>query len=259
MANAIKDDHLWVNEPGSHGASLDSYRVFSDQVPPRLTEAEHIHFCQQLLQGTEEEKLQARRELTTHNLALVFEFGRTFVAAGFNPMIVIQAGAVAMFQSLKMYDYREGAIGTYTGRPIRTAIKRALNTSDILAIGETEKLWRAKRLLRQGQTLEQVAETIGFGDLLESDFPATEEIVLETEFNETLRHELQQALTPLQYRVVALRYGLADGYPYGIEAICQILELPRPTVSRTLRDAFIRLRSPGVKERRSPMWESLCG
>ncbi|HXH27206.1 MAG TPA: hypothetical protein VNG90_04885, partial [Candidatus Acidoferrum sp.] len=285
----IHDEHLWVRNPGRTGASLDSYRILSDQMPPRLTEEEHLRLCQLLLDGTKEEKLEARRELTSHNLRLVFELGKTYVAVGFNPMIVLQAGAIAMFQALQTYDYRQGALGTYSDRPVRRAIQRAVNTSDVLAIGETERLWRAQRLLRQGQTLEQVAQVIGysteelnellalgaiqkisidqpihegddtlmFGDLLESGSQSTEEAVLETELNAKLRCELQLALAPIQYRVVALRYGLIDGYPYSIDAISQLLTIPHKKVFNILYAAILQLRSDEVKHRLRPLLEDL--
>lgn len=81
------------------------------------------------------------------------------------------------------------------------------------------------------------------GDLLETESPTPEQILLQEALRQGVQHMLED-LTDRERDVMQLRYGLKDGNSYSLSDIGRILELSRERVRQIETKAMQKLRQP---------------
>lgn len=236
-----------------------------------LSQREEQELARKAQRGDEE----ARKTLLLHNIRLVVAIARTFMNRGLPLEDLIQAGVIGLDRATRKFDPGKGfKLSTYASWWIRQAIQRT-----VAAHGKTirvpnqvatrrlqidavlrenpsatysdlaEKLeCTTAQVIRAMRTAEVVAslDTEQSDDMqtlfdkipnTNADDPA--ELVRETRGDVTAALE---SLTPLQRRVVTLRFGFDGEEEMTIQQVAEFLEVPLSVVQTAQRESFTFLR-----------------
>lgn len=217
----------------------------------------------------------ARQKLILHNIRLVVSIVRGFTGRGLPLEDLIQAGIIGLDRATRKFDPDRGyKLSTYASWWIRQAVQREVaahgktirvpnqvatrrlqidavlrENPDATYIELAERLeCTPAQVIRAMRTAEVVAslnsdssddEQSLFDKLpdVAADDPA--EIV---DSPNSALHEGLDALTPLQRRVIELRFGLNDNDEMSVQEIAEYLELSSTTVQTAQREALAVLR-----------------
>jgi len=276
-----------AQERADAATAADPLKLYVRQIGggPLLTREEERELARRKDAGDE----LAKRRLIESNLRLVISVARHYTRAEVPLLDLIQEGNLGLIRAVEKFDYRLGyKLSTYATWWIRQAITRALADQGrtirlpLHVADEVRRLLRARRQLAQKlnreptvpelaketkESEERVRELLElmekplsletpvgdgeslYGDLLEDDrAPAP----LERTAAQARAKELAGALATLEprlRRVVALRFGLADGSPRTLEEVGAEVGVTRERVrqleTRALRD--LRVAAPGLE------------
>ena len=278
---------MLAQERADAATAADPLKLYVRQIGggPLLTREEERELARRKDAGDE----LAKRRLIESNLRLVISVARHYTRAEVPLLDLIQEGNLGLIRAVEKFDYRLGyKLSTYATWWIRQAITRALADQGrtirlpLHVADEVRRLLRARRQLAQKlnreptvpelaketkESEERVQELLElmekplsletpvgdgeslYGDLLEDDrAPAP----LERSAAQARAKELAGALATLEprlRRVVALRFGLADGSPRTLEEVGAEVGVTRERVrqleTRALRD--LRVAAPGLE------------
>jgi len=164
----IRDDSSDMSVP--EGISIDDpVRMYLKEIGkvPLLSTEEERTIAMQLESENEEERNEAKRQLSEANLRLVVSIAKHYVGRGMLFLDLIQEGNLGLIKAVEKFDYRKGfKFSTYATWWIRQAITRAIADQartiriPVHMVETINKLIRVSRQLLQEHGREPSPEEI---------------------------------------------------------------------------------------------------
>lgn len=112
------------------GVSIDDpVRMYLKEIGkiPLLVGEQEQQLAQQMLQGTDEERIAAKKKLAEANLRLVVSIAKRYVGRGMQFLDLIQEGNLGLLKAVDKFDYTKGfKFSTYATWWIRQSITRSI-------------------------------------------------------------------------------------------------------------------------------------
>ncbi len=176
----------------------------------------------------------AKEKLINHNLRLVVHIAKKYAGTMENDDL-ISVGSIGLIKAVNTYEPDKGShLATYTARCIE---------NEILMLLRSNKKYRNDVSLSDAVGTDKDGNELSLIDLLfeseDGDFAAAERRIEA----ERLLKDMSRILTPREYRVICLRYGLKGGRCYPQREVACFLKISRSYISRIEKKAIEKLRS----------------
>lgn len=176
----------------------------------------------------------AKEKLINHNLRLVVHIAKKYAGTMENDDL-ISVGSIGLIKAVNTYKPDKGShLATYTARCIE---------NEILMLLRSNKKYRNDVSLSDAVGTDKDGNELSLIDLLfesEDGVFAAAERRIEAE---RLLKDMSRILTPREYRVICLRYGLKGGRCYPQREVACFLKISRSYISRIEKKAIEKLRS----------------
>jgi RNA polymerase primary sigma factor len=267
---------MTTNERAADGLSLYLQEIGRHRL---LTPAEEVRLAKRIERGD----AKAKEGMINANLRLVVSVAKRYQGHGIPLLDLVQEGTIGLIRASEKFDWRRGTkFSTYAMWWIRQAVDRAVsNQADLIRLPvHVHERRRKLARVRQALALElerepSLAEVAGAAALplaqvehalsappsfVPLDIPTGERgtflEVVDTQAGEAYERvdqsstgtpfdKLLDALPSAQRRVIALRYGFADGDEHTTEQTAAELNLSPGQVRALERAALRRLRELG--------------
>ncbi len=207
---------------------LVSYITNGNTFPQPLSEAEEQKYLERLEQGDE----SARNVLIERNLRLVAHIVKKFDNTAEDADDLISVGTIGLIKAISTFDRMRGTrLATYAARCIENEILMQLRSS--------RNNW-AEVSLHDSIGVDKEGNEITLIDVLGTD-PDTVSDKVETDFEYRRLYEKIRELGPREKLVLALRYGLPNGFRKTQREIAKMLGISRSYVSRIEKKAVSKL------------------
>ncbi len=181
----------------------------------------------------------AKEKLINHNLRLVVHIAKKYAGTLENDDL-ISVGSIGLIKAVNTYEPDKGShLATYTARCIE---------NEILMLLRSNKKYRNDVSLSDAVGTDKDGNELSLIDLLfesEDGVFAAAERRIEAE---RLLKDMAQILTPREYKVICLRYGLKGGRCYPQREVACFLKISRSYISRIEKKAIEKLRARLKKE-----------
>lgn len=181
----------------------------------------------------------AKEKLINHNLRLVVHIAKKYAGTMENDDL-ISVGSIGLIKAVNTYEPDKGShLATYTARCIE---------NEILMLLRSNKKYRNVVSLSDAVGTDKDGNELSLIDLLfesEDGVFAAAERRIEAE---RLLKDMAQILTPREYKVICLRYGLKGGRCYPQREVACFLKISRSYISRIEKKAIEKLRARLKKE-----------
>ncbi len=181
----------------------------------------------------------AKEKLINHNLRLVVHIAKKYAGTMENDDL-ISVGSIGLIKAVNTYEPDKGShLATYTARCIE---------NEILMLLRSNKKYRNDVSLSDAVGTDKDGNELSLIDLLfesEDGVFAAAERRIEAE---RLLKDMAQILTPREYKVICLRYGLKGGRCYPQREVACFLKISRSYISRIEKKAIEKLRARLKKE-----------
>ena len=201
----------------------------SDTLPAPLSRAEEDQSIAALCAGDE----RARSRLIEHNLRLVVFIAKRFENTGVNIEDLISIGSIGLIKAINTFQpLRNIKLATYASRCIENEILMHLRkiSSQRSEVSFDEPLntdWDGNELL--------------LSDILGTDVDEVSR-PLEDDADRMVLRDAVACLTEREQRIIALRFGLADGKEYTQKEVADLLGISQSYISRLEKRILERLR-----------------
>ena len=181
----------------------------------------------------------AKEKLINHNLRLVVHIAKKYAGTMENDDL-ISVGSIGLIKAVNTYEPDKGShLATYTARCIE---------NEILMLLRSNKKFRNDVSLTDAVGTDKDGNELSLIDLrFESEdgvFAAAERRIEA----ERLLKDMEKILTPREYKVICLRYGLKGGRCYAQREVACFLKISRSYISRIEKKALEKLRAQLKKE-----------
>lgn len=187
------------------------------------------------LQRYREGDLEAKNILIEHNLRLVAHVAKKYQDSGEDPEDLLSIGTIGLIKAISTFDAKKSArLSTYAARCI---------DNELLMMFRSRKKHSREVSLYDPIGTDKEGNEISLLDIIES--PPVD-IVEQYATRQDIRHlitSLKTILTPREYQVICLRYGLFGVSEQTQKTIAQKLSISRSYVSRIEKNALKKLRS----------------
>lgn len=196
-----------------------------------LTSAEEKYYLQRCREGD----LEAKNILIERNLRLVAHVVKKYQNSDEDLDDLISIGTIGLIKAVSTFDAEKSArLSTYAARCI---------DNELLMMLRSKKKHSREVSLYEPIGTDKEGNEISLLDIIES--PPVD-IVEELSTRQEIRHlltGLKDVLTPKEYQVICLRYGLFGIPPETQKIIAQQLHISRSYVSRIEKNALKKLRT----------------
>ena len=195
-----------------------------------LTSGEEKLYLQRYREGD----LAAKNILIEHNLRLVAHIVKKYQGSGEDPEDLISIGTIGLIKAINTFDAEKSTrLSTYAARCI---------DNELLMMLRSRKKRSREVSLYDPIGTDREGNEISLLDIIES--PPVD-IVEQYATQQDIRHlvsSLKTALTPREYQVICLLYGLLGASEETQKTIARKLSISRSYVSRIEKNALKKLR-----------------
>ena len=281
--NEIKDTY---NDDLHFSDTDDIVKTYISEIIqiPLLTSEEEIYLFNEYKNGS---KL-AEKKLLEANLRLPLSIAKKFTNRGLDFLDLVQEGNLGLSKAIKKFEVSKGyKFSTYATWWIRQSITRAIadqSRTIRIPVHAFELEYKIKRFekhyLMENEiepTVEEIAEALKcsvqqvqnikndiyktvsldepvgveeetpFESFIPDDYSLEEEVI-DNEMQVYVRTVARDILTPREYKVIALRFGLDGEYPHTLEEVGMYLKVTRERVRQIENKALRNLRRKLYRE-----------
>lgn len=195
-----------------------------------LTAAEEKLYLQRFQEGD----LEAKNILIERNLRLVAHIVKKYQGTDEELDDLISIGTIGLIKAISTFDAAKSArLSTYAARCIE---------NELLMLLRSKKKFSKEVSLYEPIGTDKEGNEISLLDVIESPtVDVVEDFSTKTDV-ELVMQSLQTMLTPKEYRVISLRYGLFGEKEQTQREIAATLNISRSYVSRIEKNALQKLR-----------------
>lgn len=209
--------------------------IGTETFPEPLTKEEETRLFKRFRAGD----LSARDEIISHNLRLVAHIAKKYQGA-YEYDDLISVGSIGLIKAINTFSEGKGTqLATYTARCIE---------NEILMLLRADKKNRNNLSLSDVVGSDKDGNELTLMDLLSVDdenvFSQVERSVKNGKLNELMK----RVLSPREYRVLVLRYGLGGAPALPQREVSKLLRISRSYVSRIEKKAVQKLQAKINKE-----------
>ena len=209
--------------------------IGSEIFPEPLTKEEESKLLSDFHRGD----IAARDKLISHNLRLVAHIAKKYQGA-YDQDDLISVGSIGLIKAINTYSEGKGTqLATYTARCIE---------NEILMLLRADKKNKNNVSLSDVVGSDKDGNELTLMDLIavddESVFSQVERSVKSAKLTELMK----RVLTPREYRVLVLRYGLNGAPALPQREVSSILRISRSYISRIEKKAILKLKKYVKKE-----------
>ena len=224
----------------------------------RLIIAKIVFFCSSIggdgfpkpLSSEEEEKylklykengdLHAREILIRHNLRLVAHVAKKYQGAE-DADDLISVGSIGLIKAINTFDPSKGTqLATYTARCIE---------NEILMLLRSNKKYKNNVSIYDSVGVDKDGNELTILDLIAEK----EDGVLAKVENKLIKDKfievMEKCLSPREYKIICLRYGLKGGRPLTQRETAKLLKISRSYISRIEKRSVEKIKETVKKEK----------
>ena len=178
--------------------------------------------------------LEARNELTLHNMRLVAHVAKKYQNSEEDMEDLISIGTIGLIKAINTYDLEKGnRLVTYASRCIE---------NELLMMLRQERKCSREFSLYEPIGTDKEGNEINLLDIVEyDDKEISDHIILEDTILQ-LYNAIQKVLDPRELEVLSLRYGLFGNEAKTQREVAAFLQISRSYVSRIEKKALLKLR-----------------
>lgn len=180
----------------------------------------------------EEGDVNARNELIEHNLRLVAHIAKKYNQNNDNEDL-ISIGTIGLIKAVSTYKADKGRIATYASKCIE---------NEILMFLRQNKKRQNDISLQEGVGVDKEGNEVTLEEKLADEGKSVEEITALKLIVERLYKIMKERLTPREFEIVKLRYGLNGEKEVTQREIAKAMKISRSYVSRIETKALNKLK-----------------
>lgn len=197
--------------------------------PKPLTPSEEAFYLDKWANGN----FDARNVLIEHNLRLVAHIVKKYQSPDLDTQDLLSIGTIGLIKAVQSFDSNKGKLGTYAAKCIENELLMLLRSRK--KCGKEFSLYEPI-----GNDLE--GNEIVLLDIIEADCPDMTENFHTKENIKLLYQSAQKKLTPREWEIIKMRYGLGLKREYTQREVAQKMQISRSYVSRIEKKALQKLR-----------------
>lgn len=175
----------------------------------------------------------AREKLISHNMRLVAHVVKKY-SGTMETDDLISVGSIGLIKAVDSYDEKKGTgLATYTARCIE---------NEILMLLRSNKKFRNDVSLNEPVGSDKDGNELTIIDLLYDETDEVFSRVDKSVESEKLIKFLEKTLSPREFTVMSLRFGLKGGRSYAQREVASFLKISRSYISRIEKKSIEKLR-----------------
>ncbi len=195
-----------------------------------LSKEDELYYLKKSKQGD----MEARNILVEYNLRLVCHIVKKYISPDRDLDDLISIGTIGLIKAINSYDFEKGnRLVTYASRCIE---------NEILMLIRQEKKNQKDISLYEPIGTDKEGNEISLLDIIDNQEESIPSKLVKEENISRLRLYLPDQLSPQEYDVIKLRYGICGFEPHTQKEIAQALHISRSYVSRIEKKAILKLR-----------------
>lgn len=214
---------------------FSSYVDNASSFPKTLTPQEEKEYIERFKKGD----MRARDVLISHNLRLVAHIVKKYSNSSKDADDLISVGAIGLIKAINSYSADKGTqLSTYAARCIE---------NEILMLFRVNKKHQGNMSLDESLGMEKDGNEIVLADVISDSETDGMEQVETNILTEKLLQLIKDNLSPREYQILELRYGIGGKVAYTQREVAKKLGISRSYISRLEKKALTTVRAK-VKE-----------
>ncbi len=214
---------------------FSSYVDNASSFPKTLTPQEEKEYIERFKKGD----MRARDILISHNLRLVAHIVKKYSNSSKDADDLISVGAIGLIKAINSYSADKGTqLSTYAARCIE---------NEILMLFRVNKKHQGNMSLDESLGMEKDGNEIVLADVISDSETDGMEQVETNILTEKLLQLIKDNLSPREYQILELRYGIGGKVAYTQREVAKKLGISRSYISRLEKKALTTVRAK-VKE-----------
>ncbi len=186
------------------------------------------------LQKWGEGNLEARNILIEHNLRLVAHIVKKYQMPELDSQDLLSIGTIGLIKAIETFDMKKGKLGTYAAKCIENELLMFFRSRK--KIGKEISLYEPIGNDYEGNEIRLL-------DILEAEQEDLAEAMDFKRNSSRLYDYAKKVLTPREWHILCLRYGLLQTRECTQREIAKELGISRSYVSRIEKKALLKLRN----------------